>query len=66
MPFFVLIEVSGHAPQTEQVEPLVWQATCPCGYMGLPRESLEVANEDRFAHEDEIGMRQEVPDSDKG
>lgn len=55
-----MIDVEGHAPQTEHVDTEHWAATCTCGYRGPDRDSAREASEDRFAHEAEIGMRVEA------
>lgn len=61
---FEMVEVEGHSPVTEHLQG-GWKATCPCGWKGELHEgddapAMGAANEDRFAHEDEIGARVEV------
>ena len=51
--------VPGHDPVTEHVEG-GWRLTCSCSELGELHDSPEAASADRFAHEDEIGMRVEV------
>lgn len=53
---FEMVAVAGHAPQTEHVEG-GWRATCACGYQSRVYDSVDLANEKRFAHEDKIGLR---------
>lgn len=59
---YVTQPVDGHDPVTEHVvaadghEREGWRLACSCGAVGKVRPSVELANADRFEHEESIGM----------
>lgn len=69
----VTVQVDGHDPVTEHYVETDdegarvaegFRLVCPCGEVGDLRENVLQANEDRFEHEDAVGMRVPVTDDE--